>query len=172
MYWSKVLTPPTTFLARPLEYRTPVPGGEALDLHFSGFEDVDVAHLKRFVVALGGKVSDFFERKRTHLVLADGKSFDDIKPRKAREWGKPIWARAQLEHFGRERAHEREEMEGEHPAMEVDEAEEVVPATAPSGPLTGCTCLLSRKLEVSSPADWCMLACALVSLTFLSCTGV
>ncbi len=151
MYWSKVLTPPATCLARPLEYRTPVPGGEALDLHFSGFEDVDVAHLKRFAVALGGKVSDYFERRRTHLVLADGKSFDDIKPRKAKEWGKPIWSRAKLEQFGREKAHERDERAVEAPAMEVDQDEEVVPATAPRGPLNGCTCLLSKKLEVSRP---------------------
>lgn len=150
MYYSDLLTPPSTFLARPLEYETPVPGGDQLDLHLSGFEDVDRLHLQRFVATLGGKVSDTFERKRTHLVLADGKSMDDIKPRKAREWGKPIWSRAKLEAFGREGAREREEREGEQPAMEVDQEEEVVLATAVRGVLEDCTCLLSRRLDVST----------------------
>lgn len=141
MYSDRLLTPPTTFLARPLEYRTPVPGGDSLDVHLSGYEDVDRLHLQRFVSALGGRVSDTFERRRTHLVLADGSSLDGIKPRKAREWGVAIWSRAELEAFGREQARKRDE------AVELVVAEEDEPS-AKQGPLVGCTCLLSSKLKV------------------------
>lgn len=103
IYAGALLPPADRLLERPLPYHCPLPGAEALHVHFSGFSDDGpvLHHIRRFMSAIGATYSRQLSRKATHLVLASLDSVPNAsedrlraanptKVAKALEWGIPV----------------------------------------------------------------------------------
>ncbi|BGP58205.1 protein kinase activating protein dpb11 [Rhodotorula sphaerocarpa] len=103
IYAGALLPPADRLLERPLPYHCPLPGAEALHVHFSGFSDDGpvLHHIRRFMSAIGATYSRQLSRKVTHLVLASLDSVPNAsedrlraanptKVAKALEWGIPV----------------------------------------------------------------------------------
>ncbi|GAA5942347.1 hypothetical protein JCM3775_003230 [Rhodotorula graminis] len=167
-------------LERPISFACPVPGLDAVRVHFSGFgpeDDPAMHHLRRYCTAIGAVYSPYMDRSTTHLVvcaLDDDRSLgpEDLDPAqfpkvaKAREWGLTVCSLGALrqmverraEEVRREAAGEQEKEEVSHAAegpcttMRVAEITGEVDEQSVHGPLGDCVVFFSSKVDVDRQA--------------------
>lgn len=75
-------------LFTPLRYQVPLAAFNSLKIGISGYDGLEREHLGKLATTLGAEFTETFSKRNTHLICRPGT--DNIKLRKAKEWGIPI----------------------------------------------------------------------------------
>ncbi|GAA5908595.1 hypothetical protein JCM8208_002676, partial [Rhodotorula glutinis] len=177
IFHDKLLELADRVLERPISFACPVPGLDAVRVHFSGFGpegDPVMHHLRRYCTAIGAVYSPNMNRSTTHLVVCalDGDRSlrpDNLDPAqfpkvaKAREWDLAVCSLGELRQMVERRAEEvrreadgavEEEDEGSSVAAKgagarrkVGEVTSQVGEQRMQGPLNDCVVFFSSKVD-------------------------
>ncbi|KAJ3220133.1 hypothetical protein HK099_004455 [Clydaea vesicula] len=83
----RVFSPHESIVFQPLKIKVPIDGFENFFIGISGYDGIERNHISQVCVHLGGKFSETFSKKMTHLICKPGS--DSLKLEKAIDWGIP-----------------------------------------------------------------------------------